>query len=163
MTTAVVIRSERALTLALPEQWLRLLDERESFRKVDDGNGCKRWARIKLLPLTEAEAAALSEMMLVLDMRLKPGLRQTLVESLARIANHYNSERSPSEWQMLFEDYIQDLGEFSDATVSQALAEHRRESPWFPKIADLYKRCVEIRELDRCRLDRCRRALSEGG
>ena len=100
-------------------------------------------------------------MMVVLEMRLKPGPRQTLVALLARTANHHKSERSPTVWQMLFGGYIQDLGEFPDATVSPALAERRRESPWFSKIAELHKRCVEISELDRSQLERCRCALSE--
>ena len=60
---------------------------------------------------------------------------------------------------MLFEDYCFDLREFSAALVHQAALEHRRENKFFPRIAELRQRCLELRALDQHRLERCERAL----
>jgi hypothetical protein len=95
----------------------------------------------------------------VLVERLGPGDDTAIVTSLARMANHNKNERTQQEWKMLFEDYCFDLREFSSAYLQQACLEHRRQSNWFPKIAELVQRCTELRELDKVRLERVGRAL----
>lgn len=92
---------------------------------------------------------------------LSPGRRAALAGMLARLANHRGKERTPQEWQMLFEDYCDDLAEFSDHHLHQAIQEHRKNSTWFPSIAELSERCRGLRERDKWRLERAEKILAE--
>lgn len=153
MTTEVATQNRQELTQSSPVDGLRLLGTRECFRwdRDPDTNAMRR---VYVVPSPE-EAKALEEARVWLESRLVPGTKQTIIGALARLANHSKSERSAAEWKMLFEDYCQDLGEFSDAHVQQAVVDHRRSSNWFPKIAELRERCSELRGLDAARLRRC--------
>ena len=102
----------------------------------------------------EQTAAMLSEW-------LGPGDRKMLIGLLARLANHRWKERSRQEWQMLFEDYVEDLGEFSAEHMQEAIKEHRQSSPFFPASAELRARCLEHVMRDKARLERCKRLLAD--
>jgi len=91
---------------------------------------------------------------------LAPGDRKMLIALLARLANHRSKERSRQEWQMLFEDYIEDLGEFSAAHMQEAIKEHRQSSPFFPASAELRGRCLELVKRDKSRLEQCEGLLA---
>ncbi|MBS5454395.1 inverted formin-2 [Bilophila sp.] len=43
------------------------------------------------------------------------------------------------------EDWAEDLAEFSPGTVEKAVKRYRRESPYFPTVADIWARCDELR------------------
>ncbi|MND09520.1 hypothetical protein D3C83_329180 [compost metagenome] len=60
---------------------------------------------------------------------------------------------------MLFEDFAEDLAEFSDAHVQEAIAQHRRTCKFFPTPAELRALCLEQVVRDRYRLRRCRALL----
>lgn len=110
-------------------------------------------------PLTDPERDALQKTASTLAIWLEPGQRPALIAMLARLANHRSKERSPQEWQMIFEDYAEDLSEFSDAHVAESLKEHRRVSNFFPSIAELRARCLSLRQRDKYRLERAQRLL----
>ena len=78
---------------------------------------------------------------------------------MGRLANHRQQDRTETEWRMLFEDYCDDLAEFSEAHIEQAIREHRRTSQWFPAIAQIRARCAELQELTKIRRSRCLRSL----
>ena len=78
---------------------------------------------------------------------------------LARLANHFRNERNAAEWQMLFEDYLSDLKEFSAADIEQAVIDHRRAKPFFPKIAELVELAETHKTLREFGLKRVRKLL----
>jgi hypothetical protein len=147
-------------TPLLPPLGLSLLSDRIAVRAVQDPHEGRRIERVELPPLTDDETAALEMTRDALQVYLQPGRRAAIVAMLARLANlHRTKDRSPQEWQMLFEDYCEDLGEFSEAHVSEAIKEHRQNSNWFPTIAELRGRCLELRARDKFRLERAKRLL----
>lgn len=135
------------------------LIERPPIRMEDDQFRGRRVVRIEYPPLSDGEKAGLEGAVQLLEQSLLPGSRPVCVALLARLANHRSKERSQAEWQMLFEDYAADLAEFSDAHVSEAITEHRRNSKFFPTISELRSRCMELRLRDKWRFDKARRLL----
>lgn len=79
------------------------------------------------------------------EARQAPASREIIVALLARLANHFRSERPGDAWQMLFEDYAADLDGISDAHLREVIASHRKERNWFPKIAELTERWNALR------------------
>lgn len=147
------------MTHSLQEQGLRLLAERVGVRMVDDPYRGRHLERVEWPPLMAGERQAIRDAASALRVWLAPGQRAAHIGMLARLANHRSKERSPQEWQMLLEDYAEDLAEFSDAHVAEALKEHRRSSTFFPSVAELRQRCLELRERDKWRLERAGRLL----
>lgn len=132
---------------------------RPGVKIEDDQYRGRHVVRIDYPPLTDGEVAGLTDALGILEHALLPGSRPSCVAMLARLANHRNKDRSPAEWQMIFEDYAAGLAEFSDAHVSEAITEHRRNSNFFPSIAELRERCMELRLRDKWRFDKARRLL----
>jgi hypothetical protein len=145
----------------LPELALRLLNERVNIRMAEDPYRGRYVQRVQNPPLTGPEQAALAGAVEILHGNLTPGHRAATIATLARLANHRAKERTADEWRMLFEDYAEDIGEFSNAHVKEAVTEHRRNSNWFPTSAELRKRCLELVDRDRFRLERAERMLGE--
>lgn len=54
--------------------------------------------------------------------------------------------------QILAEDWAEDLAEFSPDVVERAVKLYRRESPYFPTVADIWARCDEMRRGAEARL-----------
>lgn len=144
---------------SLLERGLSLLSERPAIRVMQDQYRGRYFEQPNYPALTAPEIEALSETARTLEIWLSPGQRAAAVGLLARLANHHRKARSAEEWQMLFEDYCDDLAEFSDAHVAEAIGEHRRQSNWFPTIAELRERCLELRQRDNFRLIRARGLL----
>lgn len=163
MTTAVAVQSPRDLQQSLPEHALRLLQERQitTWQPVTverDGGTAQAMGSV-FNPPTPAEEATLRALNATLEARLQQAPRGTTEALLARLAAHDPRDRSATEWKMIFEDYAEDLGEFSEAHLRQAISEHRRTNKWFPKVSELRERCLELRALDTARALRCRRSL----
>lgn len=112
-------------------------------------------------PLTEIEREALHRSRDILANALMRGNRAVLIAQLVRLANHRAKERSAQEWQMLFEDYADDLCEFSDSHTTEAIKEFRKHSNFFPTIAEISQRCLELVARDKHRLERCEMLLRE--
>lgn len=47
--------------------------------------------------------------------------------------------------RILAEDWAEDLAAFPPEIVERAVKRYRRESPYFPTVADIWKRCEELR------------------
>ncbi len=47
--------------------------------------------------------------------------------------------------RILAEDWAEDLAGFPPDVVERAVKAHRRESPYFPTVADIWKRCGALR------------------
>ena len=154
MTNAVT-RLQPALTPSLPERGLRLLDERPAIRLAVDSFRGRHVERPSYPPLTVGERQALEQTQAALTANLAPGRRAVTIALLARLAAHRKTDRSPQEWQMLFEDFAEDLAEFSDAHVQEAITQHRRTCKFFPTPAELRAICLEMVARDRYRLRRC--------
>ena len=69
-----------------------------------------------------------------------------MLQLLVNLALHYpQAGRTPAQLQILAEDWAEDLAEFSPGTVEKAVKRYRRESPYFPTVADIWARCDELR------------------
>ena len=53
--------------------------------------------------------------------------------------------RTPAQLRILAEDWAEDLAAFPRDIVERAVKAHRRESPYFPTVADIWRRCGELR------------------
>ena len=72
---------------------------------------------------------------------------------LVNLALHYpQAGRTPAQLQILAEDWAEDLAEYSPDVVERAVKLYRRESPYFPTVADIWARCEEIRRGAEARL-----------
>jgi hypothetical protein len=69
--------------------------------------------------------------------RQRPADRPIVIAILARLANYYGGDRSPESWRMMFDDYGEDLAGISEAHLRDVVAEHRKASKWFPKVAEI--------------------------
>lgn len=105
----------------------------------------------------------LEEYRQILVARMAPCAPDALIVMLTRLSNHFKNERSPQEWQILFRDYLDDLAEYSEEAIAQALTEHRRNKKWFPKVAELRAACAAFQSEGQHLLDRCTRVMQEGG
>lgn len=77
--------------------------------------------------------------------RNHPTDRVTLIATLARLANAMGGDRSAESWRMMFDDYADDLEGVSEAHLREIVRDHRRESNWFPKPAELITRWNTLR------------------
>lgn len=145
---AISRQNRQALMPSLLAQGTRLIDARWSFRPVTSGDGSTAMRHVRFPAPTEVEAATLTATRRELLERLRPCQDAALMAMLARLANHHHGDRTTAEWAMLFEDYLDDLAEFSEATLAQAIREHRRSSKWFPKVSELRAKCLAAREAD---------------
>lgn len=83
-----------------------------------------------------------------LTQRQAPADRVLVIGLLARLANHFRADRPADSWQMLFEDYAADLAGISEPHMREVIDAARRESPWFPKVADLIERWQTIQRVE---------------
>lgn len=75
------------------------------------------------------------------------------LQLLVNLALHYpQAGRTPAQLQILAEDWAEDLAELSPEVVDRAVKLYRRESPYFPTVADIWARCEEIRRGTEARL-----------
>ena len=69
------------------------------------------------------------------------------LQLLVNLALHYpQAGRTPAQLQILAEDWAEDLAEFSPDVVERAVKRYRRESAYFPTVADIWARCDEFRQ-----------------
>lgn len=162
MTTDLATTNPPDLTPSSLGPGLRLLAARPPIRMVSDPMRGRYLERLEYPDLDPVQRQTLERTRDLLIDRLTPGTDAGIIAHLARIANHHSKDRTPGQWQMLFEDYCCDLREFSTGHVEQACLEHRRSSNWFPKIAELRTRCIDLVALDKSRLERCDRTLGIG-
>ena len=64
-----------------------------------------------------------------------------MLQTLVNLALHY----TPAQLRILAEDWAEDLAAFPRDIVERAVKAHRRESPYFPTVADIWRRCEELR------------------
>ena len=79
--------------------------------------------------------------------RLVAARRGAVIAHLARLSAHYARERSAEQWQIVFEDYAEDLSEFPEVYVRNAIARWRQSNPFWPRAAEL--RGLMLREWHR--------------
>lgn len=67
------------------------------------------------------------------------------LQLLVNLALHYpQAGRTPAQLQILAEDWAEDLAEFSPETVERAVKQYRRNSAYFPTVADIWAHCDEL-------------------
>jgi hypothetical protein len=113
--------------------------------------------------MTSTDLLFLADIERRFDARLYPASRVSLIAALARLANHFRSDRPADAWQMLFEDYAEDLQGISDQHLREIVTAHRNEKPWFPKSSELLERwnALRYRETEQCRRARVLLGLEE--
>lgn len=92
------------------------------------------WVARALVP---GEAVAIEQALIVIEDRLVPISQPRLFEQLARLAIHFQQKRSDTELESLFTDFAEDLAEYSEPHVLEALRDWRRSKNFFPKVAEL--------------------------
>jgi hypothetical protein len=80
-----------------------------------------------------------------MEARQAPASRVTVIAALARLANHFRTDRPADAWQMLFEDYAHDLEGISEAHLAEVIRDYRTSKPYFPKVADLVELWNKLR------------------
>lgn len=76
------------------------------------------------------------------------------LQLLVNLALHYpQAGRTPAQLQILAEDWAEDLAEFSPDVVEKSVKQYRRESPYFPTVADIWARCDELRRGEAAQAD----------
>ena len=69
-----------------------------------------------------------------------------MLQTLVNLALHYpQAGRTPAQLRILAEDWAEDLAAFPRDIVERAVKAHRRESPYFPTVADIWRRCEALR------------------
>lgn len=69
----------------------------------------------------------------------------TTLPLLVNLALHYpQAGRTPAQLQILAEDWAEDLACFPVAVVAEAARQHRRESAFFPTVAEIRSRCENV-------------------
>src|ERR1700742_1827173 len=76
--------------------------------------------------ITSSDLPCLEAALREFEDRDKPADRVFIVASLARLANHFRSDRPADAWQMLFDDYASDLFGISEPHLSEAIEAQRR-------------------------------------
>ena len=161
MTTAITRVIQQDLVPSVPELALQLIAERPPMRRVADPHRSRDYEKAIYPRLTNAQRSALTQGLAALQGVLMPSPRAQIIRVLARLVVHYPREKSQQEWQMQFEDLAEDLAPFSAAHVQEAIKEHRRSKPFYPKSSELHARCLELVERDEFRLKRCERLLAD--
>jgi hypothetical protein len=131
-----VIPLRAALTLSEQAQVERLLWTQDQGRK---------W---KARLVTSSDSQFLAGVSDQLGERQRPADKPGIVRILARLANNYGGERTAESWEMLFDDYSEDLAGISESHLKQIASEHRKASKWFPRVAEIVSRWNEIRYLE---------------
>jgi hypothetical protein len=91
-----------------------------------------------------------------LQARQAPAAKSVVIAHLARLANHFRSERPADSWTMLFEDYAEDLDGISEVHLREVIGKWRNEKPWFPKSNELRDRWHHVLHLEAEKLRRAR-------
>lgn len=60
-----------------------------------------------------------------------------MTKILARYSNHFKSERSQTEWELLYKDYYDLLSDLPYDFVERALYNLGRSLRWFPKVGEI--------------------------
>ena len=69
----------------------------------------------------------------------------TILPLLVNLALHYpQAGMTPAQLQILAEDWAEDLACFPVAVVAEAARQHRRESAFFPTVAEIRSRCENV-------------------
>lgn len=110
----------------------------------------------KIRPISSSDSHFLIAIERRLGARQEPTDRVMVIAQLARLANHFRSERPADAWQMLFEDYAEDLAGISETHLREIITAQRNERSWFPKSAELIERwnLLRYRETEQWRRTR---------
>lgn len=162
MTTELSRVAHQGLALLPPELPLQLTasELRNPFRLDTTRADGVSTSRKVFVPPTDGERQELETVRWALAARLEPCSSTTIGAQILRLANHHQNKKSAEEWKAICDDWYADLREFSDAHLQQAFTEHRRTSEFFPKISEIRQRCLELQDLDRCRMRRVNVSLT---
>lgn len=123
-----------------------------------EGSRNRRWLAIQL---KANERPAMQTAYQAIEARLVPAEPQRIIALLMRLANHFRKDRTAAEWTALAHDYVEDLCEFSEPHIAEAVRRHRRERSWFPKVAELRETLVQLAAHDRLMHHRARVLLGQ--
>lgn len=118
-----------------------------------DGWRGRLWVTRELSP---GEALEIQQALLHLDMRLQSAPEGVTMAHVSRLLNHWNDTRSEQEKEWRFEDWAEDLEEFSEAHLKAACTWWRQVETFPPKIADIRGYAITLRDADKEHHRRCR-------
>lgn len=89
-------------------------------------------AKANSLPVDELKANLAR-----LEIALSPAPPELTVMLLTRLAAHYWNERGEAQWDIVFDDYSEDLSALPADVLAEAIARYRRKGKFWPKVAEL--------------------------
>lgn len=110
-----------------------------------DGWRERQWVA---LPLEPGQDVAVQQGLLVLDQRLQSAPEGVTLDLVDRLLNHWNDIRTAEEKANRFDDWAEDLEEFSEAHLAAACKTWRQNNSFPPKIADIRALCLNERARD---------------
>lgn len=118
-----------------------------------DGFRLKHWVA---RPLEAGEGIELQRALIELDLRLSPAPEGKTLELVSRLLNNWKDDRSDQEKDWQFDDWAEDLEEFSEAHLKAACRQWRRNNTYRPKIAEIRSMCIAEQDRDKEMHRRCR-------
>lgn len=91
-----------------------------------------------------------------IEEKLKPGTPDHIRNAIKSLAQHWWKDREWDQWASLLVDFVADLREYSDAHISEAIAEYRKDAKWFPKTSELREICTRLQARSRAMRHRAR-------
>lgn len=67
------------------------------------------------------------------------GMQAKIKEGLFALSAHFPNSNSDSQWRVIIEDYTNELSEFPQDIVLEAMRMWKRQGRFFPKLSELFK------------------------
>lgn len=106
--------------------------------------------------LEAGDVVVVEQSLIHLDVRLQRAPEGVTLALVTRLLNNWKNDRTDEEKDWQFDDWADDLEQFSEAHLKIACATWRREQSFPPKIADIRALCMIERGRDHEMHRRCR-------
>lgn len=125
---------------------------------VTDKLSIRGYARQQWIPrpLGPGEVVALQQALVELDARLRRAGEGRTLFHVMRLLNNWKDTRSGQEKEWMFDDWAEDLEEFSEAHLRESCKAWRQNNSYPPKVADIRGLCIQARTRDAELNRRCR-------
>lgn len=112
--------------------------------------------------VSDRTIAALRSWLAEAERLLIPAPRELIILRLTRLAAHHGAERPAGVWQIIFEDFANDLADVAADVFEAAIERHRRREKWFPKISELLDYCGPVMAERRANVAKIRALVRRG-
>jgi hypothetical protein len=152
-----VARTEASPPPPLPAPLLPWVDQEEAKRQSRIFRSTEWW-NPNVIP---ADVRALLPAAIIVHERaMVPAPATFIAAMMAKLASCFpNTGRSQADWTAYIEAVTEDLACFPPDIIVDAIRRHRRESKFFPTVAEIYQPCADLLAARRFQLDRLKKLL----